>query len=87
MKHFALKPAPLRVAVTSVLSGAYPLESHVTELGGVRVTFPPAVTNVISLELAFLQFLRSLAGLTVLPGFSIQYAAISIIQALAIGSA
>jgi len=52
----------------------------------VRLTFPPAV-----LTLAFLQFntgeVAPTTGFMVPPAFSIQYAAKSIMQALAIGSA
>ena len=81
VKHFATKPdAVLRFAVTVTL--AYPSALHVTEVfEGVRVTVPPAVVIVV-----FAQFLR-FEVVTFPPGFSIQYAAISIIQALAIGSA
>ncbi|GEM_PF-6485250 len=67
------------VALTKVLPGVAFVQ--VTLSGGIRVTPPPAVCMDV-----FEQFANEAVGGKG-PSFSAQYAAISIMQALAIGSA
>ncbi len=91
-KHLARKSVtPLSVAVIPPLVAVprftVPSDPQVTLVAEeVRLTFPPAVLGVV-----FLQFgkgeVEPSIGSTVCPAFSIQYAAKSIMQALAIGSA
>jgi len=91
-KHLARKSVtPISVAVIPPLVAlprlTDPSDPQVTFAAEeVRLTVPPAVLGVV-----FLQFgmgeVEPTIGFTVCPAFSIQYAAKSIMQLLAIGSA